>query len=146
MRSLRSYFAAEMQQNKKTSSADHLVVTPEQEEAEFLETMKINDEWNASIAIIRNKRIEKENQERGEYILTRLDANKLRREEDKERIEEIVKKAKEESKTFITIDTLDQAIENALANVVDYNFAIDAQGNLLKGRQTLDTNDITPVK
>jgi small subunit ribosomal protein S26 len=38
------------------------------------------------------------------------------------------------STTFITPDKLDEAIDHALANPVDYNFAIDLQGNQYMGR------------
>lgn len=40
------------------------------------------------------------------------------------------------SKTFITPETLDEAIEHALANPVDYNYAIDLQGNQFQGKNT----------
>lgn len=40
----------------------------------------------------------------------------------------------ERSKTFITAENIDEAIERALANHVDYNFAIDTEGNRYIGR------------
>lgn len=40
----------------------------------------------------------------------------------------------ERSKTFITAENIDEAIERALANPVDYNFAIDVEGNRYVGR------------
>lgn len=48
------------------------------------------------------------------------------------------------SKTYILKENLDQAIEHALANPVDYNFAIDLQHNILHGRVT-DTSSATSV-
>lgn len=48
------------------------------------------------------------------------------------------------SKHYILKENLDQAIEHALANPVDYNFAIDLQHNILLGRVT-DTTSATSV-
>lgn len=39
----------------------------------------------------------------------------------------------EKSKTYITIDNIDEAIEKSLDNVVDYKFAIDLAGNIYQG-------------
>ncbi|XP_070539959.1 small ribosomal subunit protein mS26-like [Ptychodera flava] len=46
----------------------------------------------------------------------------------KEEYELMVKAEKEASKSFITLETLDEAIERALADPKDYNFAIDKEG------------------
>lgn len=46
------------------------------------------------------------------------------------------------SVTFITPETLDEAIDRALGNMQDYNYAIDLQGNKYVGRDT----SITPTK
>lgn len=46
----------------------------------------------------------------------------------------INKNFQEKSKTFITAENIDDAIERALANHVDYNFAIDTEGNHYTGR------------
>lgn len=40
------------------------------------------------------------------------------------------------STTFITPETLEAAIDHALANPVDYNYAIDLKGNKFPGRDT----------
>lgn len=40
----------------------------------------------------------------------------------------------ERSKSYITKENLDAAIDHALANPVDHNFAIDLQGNIYRGR------------
>lgn len=38
--------------------------------------------------------------------------------------------------TFIGLDDLDEAIETAMNNPTDYNFAIDEDGNIYEGRFT----------
>lgn len=47
-----------------------------------------------------------------------------------------VYKFQELSSTFITPETLEQAIDHAIANPTDYNFAIDLKGNKYEGRDT----------
>lgn len=37
---------------------------------------------------------------------------------------------------YILPENIDQVIENALTNIVDYNFAIDLNGNIYRGRDT----------
>lgn len=39
----------------------------------------------------------------------------------------------EKSKTYITEENIDEAIEKALDNVVDHKYAIDLAGNIYKG-------------
>lgn len=48
----------------------------------------------------------------------------------------IIQNLQELSSTFITPETLDEAIDRALANPIDYNFAIDLQGQQYLGRDT----------
>lgn len=49
----------------------------------------------------------------------------------------------ERSKTYILKENLDQAIEFALANPVDYNYAIDLQENIYTGRTSNKPNSIS---
>lgn len=137
MRSLRLFFREEVQRIRETSTADHLVQTPEQEEDEFQRCINLNNEWNATIAKERSVRLEKEFAERREYIKERLELAKEREEERIRRIEEIVRKEKEAAKNFITRENVDAAIETALANPVDYNYSIDLRGNMYHGRTTV---------
>jgi len=46
-----------------------------------------------------------------------------------------VRKEKEQAATFITRANIDEAIEKALANQVDYNFSIDLKGAINKGNE-----------
>ncbi|XP_055855672.1 probable 28S ribosomal protein S26, mitochondrial [Episyrphus balteatus] len=137
MRSMRMYLREESQRIRETSTADHLVETPEQEEQEFQRCVDLNKEWNAKIAGERNARLAKEYAERREFIKERLELAKEREEDRLQRIEEIVRKEKEAAKNFITRENIDAAIETALANPLDYNFSIDLRGNLYHGRTTV---------
>ncbi|KAL7732947.1 hypothetical protein ACLKA6_002761 [Drosophila palustris] len=141
LRSVRQYLREEVIHNQETSTADHIVLTPEQEEAEFQHCMDVNAAWNAKIASERDARLAKEREEKVAYVQERLDAGKLRDEERRERVNERIRQEIEASKTFVTRDNLDEAIETALANPVDHNFAIDGAGNLYKGRATNSLNN-----
>ncbi|XP_023170641.2 probable 28S ribosomal protein S26, mitochondrial [Drosophila hydei] len=136
LRSVRQYLREEVVRQQETSTADHIVLTPEQEEAEFQRCVEINAAWNAKIAIEREKRLAKEREEKVAYVQERLDARRVREEERRERADERVRFEIEQSKSFITRENLDAAIETALANPVDHNFAIDLAGNMIKGRST----------
>lgn len=145
MRSLRQYLREEVLRLNVTSTADHIVLTPEQEEAEFARCMQENEAWNHKISVERNERLLKERAQQAAKIRERLEAARVREEERMERIEEIVRREKELAKTFITHENLETAIEQALANTVDYNFSIDLQGNIYRGRTTLPDGKGTPA-
>lgn len=132
MRSVRAFFREEVQRKKEKVAQE---LTPADEEAEFQRCSAINEQWNLEIAKIRNERVARENAERGEFIKGRLEAKKIRDQERLVKVNENVRREKENSKTFITAKNIDQAIEEALANVVDYNFSIDLQGTIYKGNE-----------
>lgn len=129
MRSVRLFLREEVQAKKAAVLA---AATPADEEAEYQRCSAINEEWNLEIAKIRNARVEKENAERRTYILQRVDDKKTRDREELEKIEARVRKEKKVAPTFITRETIDKAIDLALANPTEFNFSIDHQGNQYK--------------
>ncbi|EDV39264.1 uncharacterized protein Dana_GF24580 [Drosophila ananassae] len=144
LRSVRQFLREEVVRHEETSTADHIVLTPEQEEAEFLKCVDINATWNAKIAKERDQRLAKEREDKVAYVQERLEARQLREEERREQANLRVLREIESSKTFITRENLDAAIETALANPVDHNFAIDLAGNLYRGRNSSQVPDSTP--
>jgi len=120
------------------------VLTPEQEEAEFQKCIEANAAWNAAIAKERDQRLAKEREEKVAYVQERLEARQVREEERKEQANQRVLLEIERSKTYITRENLDAAIETALANPVDHNYAIDLAGNLYQGRSTTQLPDASP--
>jgi small subunit ribosomal protein S26 len=112
-------------------------MTVADEEAEFERCKKINDEWNFEISKIRDARLAVKNAEMREHIKTRLELKAIREIEKLEKIEEVVKKEKQAAVTFITRDNIDKAIEEALANPVDFNFAVDSKGAVFSGSESL---------
>ncbi|CAD7005751.1 unnamed protein product [Ceratitis capitata] len=145
MRSLRQYLREEVLRLNVTTTADHIVLTPEQEEAEFQRCMQENEAWNQKIAVERNERLQRELEEKAVEIRQRLEAARIREEERLERADEVVRREIELSKSFITRDKLDTAIEQALANPVDYNFSLDLKGNIYRGRNTVPGGKGTPT-
>lgn len=94
IRAVRSYLMEEVQTKRLTSSADHLVVTPEEEQAQFEACLRANDEWNSKIAGERELRLNAQLAERREYIATRLELKEEREREALQAAEEIVRKEK----------------------------------------------------
>uniref|UniRef100_D3TRB7 Small ribosomal subunit protein mS26 n=1 Tax=Glossina morsitans morsitans TaxID=37546 RepID=D3TRB7_GLOMM len=137
MRSIRLYLREENQRIAETTTMDHIALTPQQEEEEFNRCLQENEKWNNEINKIRELRLAKEREETKAYVQEKLRLAEEREEELMQRIESLVKKEKELSKTFITHEKLDEAIEHALANPVDYNFALDLQGNIYRGRSNV---------
>lgn len=140
---MRQFLREEVVRHEETSTADHIVLTPEQEEAEFQKCLDANAAWNAAIAKERDQRLAKKREEKVAYIQERLEAQQLREEERKEQANQRVLLEIERSKNYITRENLDAAIETALANPVDHNFAIDMAGNLYHGRSTSQLPDAT---
>ncbi|KRT79044.1 hypothetical protein AMK59_7249, partial [Oryctes borbonicus] len=99
------------------------------QDEDFARCSKINDEWNASVQVDRVKffkdTFENYINSAKESLRKHEELNQLQLEE----AEKLVAEQKEAAKTFITEANIDEAIERALANPVDYNFAIDLDGN-----------------
>lgn len=130
MRSVRAFFREEVQTKKEMREA---ALTPADEEAEYQRCSAINEDWNLEIAKIRDARVAKENAERRAYIAQRIEDKKVRDKNLLQEMEEQVKKEKAVASTFITRKNIDEAIEVALANPVDFNFSIDPSGNKFHG-------------
>ncbi|CAH0557902.1 unnamed protein product [Brassicogethes aeneus] len=96
---------------------------------------KINDKWNAEQKVLREKRAQENLEVELEFARKRIEVENIKREEHKQKTEEYVKKVKEESKEFITAENIDKAIEIALNNPVDYNYALTPSGEKIFGRE-----------
>lgn len=137
MKAIRMFLRQEVATASLPSTTSILLKSPEQVQAEFDEAIKINTEWNAECAKVRAVRMEKKLKEQEQYVLERLALKEERDEEKRKLVREAIELQKDQSKHFITEENIDEAIERALANVVDYNFAIDMDGNMYKGSQSL---------
>ena len=86
--------------------------------------------------MLRAARLVKEAEERKVRIRQELEDFEHREEERLVRVDQIVEKHQSEMERRIEPDQLEKAIEIALANPVDYEFAIDLEGNIFRGRTT----------
>lgn len=119
---------------KKESEVSVLHKSPEQIQAEWEECSALNNAWNAEVAKVREARLEREAKVQERVVLQKLAAKERREEKASERIKKVVVEQKQQQHTFITEENIDQAIEHALANPTDYNYAIDLNGNMYRGR------------
>lgn len=132
LRAVRGFLMTETRHREETSTADHLIISPEQMEAEFQQCSQVNDAWNAEIAQIRDQRLQKERAEKRDLIMERLLAKDERSASRRASAEGQVRLAKERSQSLITPENIDQAIEAALADTKDYNYAIDLSGKIYR--------------
>ncbi|XP_048827621.1 28S ribosomal protein S26, mitochondrial [Brienomyrus brachyistius] len=103
-----------------------------QEAEEHRALMAWNDAENLRLRQLREIRVQKEVEElamRREEAIGRQEEK--RRKILKEKEQEILQ-LQEEVKTFITLENLEQRIEEALDNPKNYNFAIDKDGRVVK--------------
>ncbi|XP_076830340.1 small ribosomal subunit protein mS26 isoform X2 [Brachyhypopomus gauderio] len=133
MRALRMQFKEEMLRKRYEEEIGSLAEEKSRQEAEEHSTlMAWNDAENLRLRKIRELRVQKEVEE---AELKRKEAAILRQQElenhIKEREREILQ-LQEEAKNFITLENLDQRIEEALDNPKNYNFAIDKEGRVVK--------------
>lgn len=94
----------------------------------------INDEWNAEVGKKREIRLAEMREKRKNSILMSMLKKEQQFEIQKEKLNEQIRKIKKESVTFITAENVDAAIEECLANIVDYNRALDLEGNWHEGK------------
>ena len=95
-----------------------------------------NEEINQRIAAARVERLKRESEERRIMIEQELREYEEREAVRLEKVEKYVDQEIEEMDSKINQDDLVKAIETAIANPVDYEYAIDLQGNIFRGRST----------
>ncbi|KAK2582968.1 hypothetical protein KPH14_009022 [Odynerus spinipes] len=135
MKSLKNYFEIEYKEGQIQFNEE---VVNKAAEEDFIKCSLLNNEWNMRVAEDREIRLRKEREEKKELILQKLVKKEKRDATIEKKVTEHIKKLKEEAPTFITTTNIDKAIEEALANVVNHDFAIDLNGNFHTGKY-LDT-------
>ncbi|XP_042241230.1 probable 28S ribosomal protein S26, mitochondrial [Homarus americanus] len=107
-----------------------------EDEAEHQQILEYNHQENLRVAALREERVRKE-----------FEANLARVEASKEKLAKQALEAQEKAlhlitetqalvKTFIKREDLEEAIETAIANPIDYNFVIDQEGHIFRGCNT----------
>lgn len=133
MRALRLEFKEEMLRKKyEEETGSTAAERARQEEEEHIALMAWNDQENQRLLQVRIQRLQKEKEEAERK---QLEAAIKQEEEQQEFIKQKemeILQLQEDAKNFITLENLDQRIEEALDNPKNYNFAIDKQGRVVK--------------
>lgn len=133
MRALRLEFKEEVLRRKyEEETGSQAEERARQEEEQHRALMDWNAQENLRILKARILRVQKEEEEAENK---KMEAAIQREQELQEFIKEKEKEIlqlQEEAKNFITLENLDQRIEEALDNPKNYNFAIDKDGKVVK--------------
>ncbi|XP_056617042.1 28S ribosomal protein S26, mitochondrial [Triplophysa dalaica] len=133
MRALRLEFKEEMLRKRFEEEVGSLAEERAKQEAEeHRSLMAWNDAENLRLRKIREQRTQKETEakeqrQREAAVLRQQELDNYIKEKERE-----ILQLQEEAKNFITLDNLDQRIEEALDNPKTYNFAIDKEGRVVK--------------
>ncbi|XP_051945467.1 28S ribosomal protein S26, mitochondrial [Xyrauchen texanus] len=133
VRALRLEFKEEMLRKRFEEEVGSLAEERTKQEAEeHRSLMAWNDAENLRLRKIREQRVQKEAEimelkKREAAILRQQELENYIKEKEKE-----ILQLQEEAKNFITLENLDQRIEEALDNPKNYNFAIDKEGRVVK--------------
>nr|CAG4648946.1 EOG090X0FQ9 [Polyphemus pediculus] len=141
MKSLQRYFFE--QSLKLADSGESSQLKLRQEEEEHQRLMMENQLENEKTAKLREQRLAAEFEETKEKVLRSL----IRKEKENESLHaDLLTFVKEqEALPFIKKEDIETAIETALANPVNFNFAIDLQGYVYRGKET-NLSDIPEEK
>lgn len=127
--SLRKLFRAEIDQKYVDDGTKE--EKKKQEETEFRLLLESNKRENERIQEIREKTLE-QIFEAKQLELLKLDEERKKNEEDiKQKVNQLVRIEKEKVKKYLTYDNLEAAIEHALDNPVNVNFAISPDGKII---------------
>lgn len=133
MRALRLEFKEEVLRKKYEAETGSLAAEKaRQEEEEHNALMAWNDQENQRLLQIRIQRIQKEKEEAERKQIEAVVKREQEKQEFIEEKEREILQLQEDAKNFITLENLDQRIEEALDNPKNYNFAIDKQGRVVK--------------
>lgn len=103
---------------------------------EHTELVKDNEAENQRIATLRTERLKREMAEKKGEIAQELEEFSTNEKARLERAKEVIMRTEAAMAEAVKPDQLEKAIEEALANPVDYEFAIDTQGHIYRGRYT----------
>lgn len=131
-KSLICYFKEEY---AKVSETSHIAAEKQKaDEEEHAYLMEVNRLENERVAALRNERLAAEVKARHEKLLRSFALAEETHRQEVEEAEAIVRQKQQLARSIITREMLDDAIETAMDNEVDYNFAIDLEGNIYRGR------------
>lgn len=126
IKAIRTYLMHDLaKESHEKQDKSHVV----EEARVFAELMEENKRWNQDTARIREARQAMETASRQEELMQTLIDLEEEQRRQKLSADTVVRDEKELAKTFIDVDRLDEEIEKALNVRINYNFAIDLEGN-----------------
>ncbi|XP_023954047.1 probable 28S ribosomal protein S26, mitochondrial [Bicyclus anynana] len=134
MRAIRRFYHEEMIKERSSLQSASSEMSQRLEAEEWEKCVQINDKWNSQVAAEREERRKVELAAMEDFALKRMEVKDAEMKDKIAIASEKIREQKELCSTFITPETLEAAIDHALANPTDYNFAIDLKGNQFPGR------------
>lgn len=134
MRALHMYLLEDDLKNSDTGEAGKIAA--KKEEKEHLKLIQLNEDDNKRVAAVRADRLKLEAEERKARIAQELEEFQFNETKRIAKADEMVERHKDEMENRIRREDLEKAIETALANPVDFEYAIDTAGNIFRGRTT----------
>ncbi|XP_012711169.2 28S ribosomal protein S26, mitochondrial [Fundulus heteroclitus] len=133
MRALRLEFKEEVLRKKyEEETGSQAEERARQEEEEHRALINWNDQENLRMLKARILRVQKEEEEAERKKMEAAIQREQQLEESIRLREKEILQLQEEAKNFITLENLDQRIEDALDNPKNYNFAVDKEGKVVK--------------
>jgi len=126
VKAIRLYFQSERKRQEQEAVSEEVFA---EKERKFQALLATNDKWNEDTRKIREERQALEDIKIEDRTLARLIDYEERLEKQKLLSEKQVEKEMELVKEFFDMDNLDLEIEKVLNRRVNYNFAIDLEGN-----------------
>ncbi|XP_041982621.1 probable 28S ribosomal protein S26, mitochondrial [Aricia agestis] len=136
MRAIRRFYHEDMILEKSSRDSASSELSQRLEAEEWERCVQLNEQWNQQVAADREVRRQEELAAMEEYALARMEEKDRKLREEIAKASEEIRREKERSSTYITPENLEEAIDRALANPTDYNYAIDLKGNMYPGRDT----------
>nr|XP_046268870.1 28S ribosomal protein S26, mitochondrial [Scatophagus argus] len=133
IRALRLEFKEEVLRKKYEEEAGSMAEERvRQEVEEHRALMAWNNQENLRLLKLRIERIQKEKEEAERKQVEAVIQHEQKQQQFIEEKEREILQLQEDAKNFITLENLDQRIEEALDNPKNYNFAIDKDGRVVK--------------
>ncbi|XP_075905648.1 small ribosomal subunit protein mS26 [Nelusetta ayraudi] len=133
MRALRLEFKEEVLRKKYEEETGSLAEERARQEAEeHRALMAWNEQENQRLLQLRVSRVQKEEEETQRKQLEVMMKREQKQQELVRRKAVEVSQLQEDAKNFVTLENLDQRIEEALDNPKSYNFAIDKEGRVVR--------------
>merc|ERR1712035_224908 len=117
-------------QDKQAESGESAQLKLKEEDEEHERLMEENRIENEKTALLREERLKAECEATREKVLQSLVKKEKENVLYQERLRSFIKE--QEATPFISKDEVERAIEEALSNPVNFNFAIDIRGNVYK--------------